>query len=176
MKSTPAYIRYTIIALLLLVGTFYGLYQLTLTGNTDPNETAHIEEYLNLTGEVDGEVYAMASGLFAMAESGHYDMGRLANILFQIEELKEELPTEYEPFKALEQRSRQMLETLRQLVLIVYEPPQTTLEERNSQWRQQVDELNRLSESRSQLVKDLLEAEGLEYNENSDGSLSYWKP
>lgn len=176
MQTTPAYIRYTIVGLLLTTGVFYGLYQLTLTGNTDPYALTHIEEYLTLTGEVDAEVYAMASDLFTMAESGQYDMGRLTNILFKIEELKKELPTEHESFKALEQRSRQMLETLRRLVLLIYEPPQTTHEERNNQWRQQVDELNRLSESRSQLVKDLLEAEGLEYNENSDGSLSYWKP
>lgn len=176
MKSTPAYIRYTVIALLLLVGTFYGLYQMTLTGNTDPNETAYIEEYLALNGEVDAEIYAMAEDVFAMAESGNYDTGRLTNILFQIEELKKELPTKHEPFKALEQRSRDMLETLRHLVLIVYEPSQTTHEERNNQWRQQVNELSRLSESRSHLVKEMLEAEGMEYNENKDGSVSYWKP
>lgn len=176
MESTPAYIRYTVIALLLLVGTFYGLYQLTLTGNTDPNETAHIEEYLALTGQVDEKTYNMATDLFAMAESGNYDTGRLTNILFELEELKKEIPTQYENFKDLEQRSRSMLETLRRLVLIVYEPSQTTYEERNSQWRQQVNELNRLSESRSKLVKEMLEAEGLEYHQNGDGSLSYWKP
>ncbi len=176
MKSTPVYIRYSIVALLLLVGTFYGLYQLTLTGNTDPNDMAHIEHYLSLTGQVDGEINDMATALFAMAESGQYDMGKLTNILFQIEELKKEIPTEYEHFKELEQRSRSMLETLRKLVLIIYEPAQTSHEERNAQWRQQVNELNRLSENRSQLIKDLLEVEGLEYNENSDGGLSYWKP
>ena len=176
MKTTPAYIRYTIVGVFLIVGAFYGLYQLTLTGNTDPSELTHIEEYLTLTGEVDAEVYAMAADLFAMAESGNYDMGRLTNILFQIEALKKELPTEHETFKALEQRSRQMLDTLRRLVLLIYEPSQTTHEERTNQWRQQANEFNRLSESRSQLVKDMLDMEGLAYNENADGSVSYWKP
>ncbi len=176
MKSTPAYVRYSIVALLLLVGTFFGLYQLTLTGNTDPNEIAHVENYLALTGRVDEEIYEMAADLFVMAESGNYDMGKLTNFLFQIEELKKEIPTEYDNFKELERRSRRMLDTLRKLMLIIYEPAQSSHDERNTQWRQQVDELNRLSESRTQLIKDVLETEGLEYHENSDGSLSYWKP
>ena len=176
MKSTPAYIRYTIVALLLLAGTFYGLYQLTLTGNTDSNDMAHIENYLSLTAQVDAEIYDMAADLFTMAESGQHEMGRLTNILFQIEEHKKAIPTEYDNFKNLELRSRNMLETLRKLVLIIYEPVQTSREERNNQWQQQVNELNRLSGIRIQLIKELLEAEGLQYHENSDGSLSYWRP
>lgn len=176
MKFTPAYIRYTIVALLLLAGTFYGLYQLTLTGNTDANDMAHIEHYLSLTAQVDAEIYDMAADLFAMAESGNQDMGRLTNILFQIEERKKEIPTEYDNFKELELRSRKMLETLRKLVLIIYEPAQMSHDERNNQWRQRVEDLNRLSATRTQLIKELLKIEGLEYHENSDGSLSYWRP
>lgn len=176
MQTTPAYIRYTIVALILLTATFYGLYQLTLSGNTDPQDTNRIEEYLALTGQVDAEIHAMAATLSAMAESGQPDVGRLTNMLFQIEELKKEIPAEYEHFKELEQRSRLMLETLRQLVLIIYEPAQTSHEERNSRWRRQISELNNLSESRTRLVKELLEVEGFEYHENSDGSLTYWRP
>ena len=176
MKSTTVFLRYAVVALILLAGAFYGFYQMTLTGNTNPQEMAHVEAYLTITGEVDEAVFQMAADLFALVESRQQDLGKLTGMLFQIEELKNEIPTDYENFKELEQRSRDLLETLRQMVLLVYQPAITTPEERNAQWKQHTEALNRLAESRTDVTIRLLEAEGLHYHLNTDGSLSYWAP
>jgi hypothetical protein len=149
---------------------------MTLTGNTNPQEMAHVEAYLAITGEVDEAVFQMAADLFALVENRQQDLGKLTGMLFQIEELKNEILTDYENFKELEQRSRDLLETMRQMVLLIYHPAITTPEERNTQWKQHTEALNRLADSRTDVTIRLLEAEGLHYHLNTDGSLSYWVP
>jgi hypothetical protein len=142
--------------------------------NPSKTKPVYIREYLRITEEIDQSVSEIASELYRMVQNGDHDSMKLLQMIYDIEDLKKDVPTEHKSLHEMEQRSNDTLKTLNELVLLAYESGGYFDNNRRTMWSQATNQLNWLMSKRNEAIIRLFQDENIKYYLNQDGSVTYW--